>query len=77
MTQQQTGAEQTPSTVGLLCLIVLIVILDNVGVSIMQLFASNCDMNMISINRKSTQIKKKVRGGEFALHQWFLTVAIS
>ena len=40
MTQQQTGAEQTQGRVGLLCLIVLIVILDNVGVSIMQLFAS-------------------------------------
>ena len=75
---QQTGEEQTPITVGLLCLIVLIVILHNVCVSIMQLFASDCDMNMmISRNRKSTQIKKKVRGGEFALHQWFLTVAIS
>ena len=36
---------------GLLCVIVLIVLAHNVCVSIMQLFASNCDMNMISINR--------------------------
>ena len=64
MTQQQTGAEQTPIPVGLLCLFVHIVILHNVCVSIMQLFASNCDMNMISINRKSTQILKKRFEGE-------------